>query len=489
MNVCKNLSGWEKCLALVAHGSDALHEGNLASAEASLQLALRLAQSTPPEQAHGLSALALCNLSVLRQRQGRIDDSQQLRTQAKARMDENAVSTQDALFQHLMAIVLMELGEYRRAIPFWEQAIHLESSSKDPVVIAHGLWRVGECYSRSGLKGHATIPLRAAARIFRNQAGDPRLPAVLVTLGNALRKTVPDEAESCYREAADLHVAKGHLQSATPSWVNLGVLCSEQGRYAESLDYYERVLRVREQSPGTPPSSIATVLNNTANAYRRMGKSAEAFRSVDRAIEILEVEGGAGLASAYGTRGLIFRDAGQDAEAVDWLRRAYSENQKLPSPNLATVAEDLENEIAALKRLGKPDEAAGAEERLGRVHAAMKVVPADIQYATTLDDSKQEAVFVELDVGYRTQKPFSKRDVAGFADKLADAVNIQNAGFYAGNAVIPESTTLLFYGDDAEALFQVLEPILASEAMCAGARVTIRRLTSHREVILPSQLT
>jgi hypothetical protein len=61
MNVCKHLSGWEKCLALIAHGSDALHEENLASAEASLQLALRLAQSTPPEQAHGLLALALCN--------------------------------------------------------------------------------------------------------------------------------------------------------------------------------------------------------------------------------------------------------------------------------------------------------------------------------------------------------------------------------------------------------------------------------------------
>jgi hypothetical protein len=71
---------------------------------------------------------------------------------------------------------------------------------------------------------------------------------------------------------------------------------------------------------------------------------------------------------------------------------------------------------------------------------------------------------------------------------LEDAVEIQNTGLYAGGVIIPESTTLMFYGDDAEALFRMLQPILANEPMCAGARVTIRRIASHREVILPSRL-
>ena len=59
------------------------------------------------------------------------------------------------------------------------------------------------------------------------------------------------------------------------------------------------------------------------------------------------------MASAYGTRGLIFLDKGQDSEAVEWLRRAYEHYQTLPSPNFDIIAEDLNREIAALQRLGR----------------------------------------------------------------------------------------------------------------------------------------
>ena len=230
----------------------------------------------------------------------------------------------------------MEFGEYRRAIPFWEQSIHSDEG-KDPMDVAHMLSRVGECYSRTGLKDHATIPLRAALKTLRKYPEDPRLPAILVTLGNALRKSAPAEAESCYREAADWHVAKGQFLSATPAWGNIGILCSEQGRFVEALEHFEKVQRIREQSAGVPVTAIAIPLNNIASCYRRMRKFAEAFTAVSRAIDLLQDKGGAEQASAYGTRGLIFLDQGRDSEAVEWLRRAYEHHQTLPSPNLDTI--------------------------------------------------------------------------------------------------------------------------------------------------------
>lgn len=488
MDDCKGLSECEKCLAVIAHGLDALHKGNLTSAEASFRVALVLAQSASYQQAHDLLPLTLYSLSLLRHRQARADESRQLREQATTRLETIAVSMQTAVFQHLMATVLMDLGEYRRATPFCEQALQLEREWNDPVVMAQMLWRTGECYSRNGLKDHATIPLRAAVKIFRNHVGDPRLPAVLVTLGNALRKTAPAEAESCYREAADLHIAKMHLQSATPAWVNLGILCSEQGRYAESLGHYEKVLRVREQSPGMPLARIGTVLNNIANCYRRMGRFEEAFASVDRAIELLKPDGGAGLASAYGTRGLIFRDNECDIEAVEWLRNAYAEHQKLPSPNLESVAEDLENEIAALKRLGRPEEAALAGERLQSIRAAVNIVPQVNHGLGTRDAPTQGAVLVELNFGGWRGSADANHEPAKLAQQLSDAIETHNVGLYSGSVVIPESTTLMFHGADAEAIFGVLEPNLMSEPICAGARVTIRQLDGYREVILPSRL-
>jgi tetratricopeptide (TPR) repeat protein len=455
-------------------------------AEGSFRAALVLAQSTLPDEACELVPLALCNLSLLRQHQGRTDDSQRHREEATSHLQGNSMSMSSALFQHLMAEVLTDLGEYRRAIPFFEKTIQLERESDDPVVMADLLWRVGECYGRSGLKDHAVFPLRAAAKIFRNSPEDPRLPSVLVALGNALRKSAPAEAESCFREAADLHVARGQLQSATPAWVNLAIVCSEQGRHAESLELNERVLRVREQSPNMPRARIGTVLNNIAGCYRRMGEFAKALASVDRAIEVLKIEGGAVLAAAYGTRGLIFRDEGRYEEAVEWLRKAYVEHQKLPSPNLTTVAEDLENEIAALRRLGRPEQQARVEGQLEAVRTMMKAIPQSDHASISLEAPTQGAVFLELSFGSWTNGPTS--DKGDLIRRLSELVESQDAGLCAGSATIPESTILIFYGANAETLFRVLEPALMGEPLCAGARVTIRQHDQRREVVIPSRL-
>jgi len=479
VGACSNLSPVEKCLAFIAHGADALQDGNLSSAEAAFGVGLAIAKGAAAEQGRDLVPLILLKTSRLRQKQSREEDARQLREQATAQLEQNPPSLLKAFFHFSMAAVLMEIGEYRRAIPFWEQAIQLDDV-KDPIDTAHMLARVGECYNRSGLKDHATIPLRAAVKIFRKHPEDPRLSAVLTTLGNALRKSAPAEAESCYREAADWHVGRGQFLSATPAWGNLGILCSEQGRYAEALEYLENVRKIREQSPGIPTPAIAITLNNIANCYRRMGKFEEAFLAVSRAIDLVQDKAGSELASAYGTRGLIFLDQGKDTEAVEWLRRANEHHQTLPSPNLDIIADDLKREIAALQRLGRADELNEAEARLASVHAAMKAVPQVNRDLSALDGPMQCAVFVELNIGIRERSRDGKREDVQLGKRLSEVLEIKNLedkdiGWYAGHLTMPESSTMIFYGADAEKLFRVLEPTLASEPICAGARITIRQ--------------
>jgi tetratricopeptide (TPR) repeat protein len=475
----------EKCLAVIHAG---WRELDFAKAETLFQVALVLAGSIQTEQGRDLAPLAIYHLSLLRKRQGRLDDSRRLREEAAKRLQSEAASREPVLFQHLMLSVLMELGEYRGAIPFCEQAIQLELESKDAVLMADLLWRTGQCYSLSGLRDHATVPLRAAVKIFRNYPSDPRFPAVLLALGNVLRKSSPNEAEAYYREAVELHEGRGQLESVTPAWVNLGVLCSEQGRHEESLAFYKKALRVREQSPGTSPARMGSLQNNIANCYRRMRNFPEALQAVDRAIPLLERDGGPVLAAAYGTRGLIFRDDGKDAEAVEWLRKAYSVHEKLPSPNLETMAEDLENEAAALKRLGRTEEAGDAEARLESVRGRIKGVPSIDRDLSALSAGAEGAMLIELGLGSRPGSAYPKGAAARLGEQLAEAVGENHLGFYGGHVVIPESTTLMFYGEDGEALFRVTEPILRSEKLCAGARVTIRQGGKHREVILPSRV-
>lgn len=476
------------CLAMVANGSALVQQGNFPAAERSFAIAIVPAKLAPPDLSRQLLPLVLLNLSFLRQRQNRIEEARRFRADAQPYLEAKIDWMPDAGFQQLMAGVLVKLQEYRLAIPFCEQEIQLEKQWNDPILLGEALRRVGECYGRSGLKDHAAIPLRAAAKIFRDQPGDPRLAAVLISLGNALRKSAPSEAEACYREAADLYVAKAQLQSATAPWVNLGILCSEQGRHAESLKYYERVLQVREQFPGTPPSRMGSMHNNIANCYRRMGKFEEASAAVDRAIKFLQPEGGATLASAYGTRGLIYRDSGNDLDAVEWLRRAYEEHQKLSGPNLESVSEDLESEIAALKRLGREEDAAMAEKRLAAVRATMAAVPQADRDLGTLNYQSQCAVLVEFGNRSVVENSVIGPERNQLARRLSDALQGQNAGELAGLVVIPESTTLMFYGPDAEELFKVLEPHLIKEPLCSGAKVTIRQGGALREIFLPGLL-
>ena len=122
------------------------------------------------------------------------------------------------------------------------------------------LSREGRCFSYCGLKDQAAIPLRSALKILRNYPEEPSLSEVLIGLGNALRKSSPSEAEELYKEEAEIHIAKAHLESATAAWVNLGLLCSEQGRNSEALDYYQKALEVREKTPGTSRVRVAMLV-------------------------------------------------------------------------------------------------------------------------------------------------------------------------------------------------------------------------------------
>jgi tetratricopeptide (TPR) repeat protein len=475
-------------LRVLTRGSIRFKRGDYASAERMFRAALLVMRAIPTAKARDGRALALYHLSLLRGKQNRDAEARKLREQAAVYQASGAGWMQNGLFHYLMAEVLVDLGEHRRAIPFCERSVQVLVQHNDPVAMAEVLWLLGRCYVRTGLRDHAAVPLREAVKIFRSLSGDPRLPAALLDLGNALRKGSPDAAERYYQQAADWHVSRAQLESAAPAWVNLGVLCSEQDRHVESLAHYEKALQVREQSPGSPPVRLGTLMNNMANCHRRMKQFEQAHQLADRAIGILGPLGGSSLGSAYGTRGLILRDEGRDAEAVEWFRRACAEHEKQPSPNLETVAEELEYEVDALKRLGRTEEARVPQERLATVRAAMAGIRAAEYNLSRFEEAAEGAVLIALDFGSRPGKAYNESDSKMLADRLSKIVERNTTGRFGGSVTVPESTTLMFYGRDGEALFRAMEPALTSEPICQGARITVRQDENQREVLLPGRV-
>jgi tetratricopeptide (TPR) repeat protein len=477
---------WEDSIGVVAHGVKAMDAGKFLEAATAFTVAFGLAQTAPAEEACFIIPLILLNRSLMCLKQRKDDESKKLRDKAIAQLDANQEHAPSARVQRPLANALYKLGDYRRTLGFLELAIGPSEEEADRFVMAEMLTKVGSCYNQMGLMDHAAVPLRAALRIYEAIPEDPRLASTLVTLGNSLRKSTPTEAEACYKRSADLRVARLQYESACPAWVNLGILCSEQGRHAESLEHYERVLRVREQAPGTPPERTASVLNNMANCFRRMRNFPKAHAAVDRAIKLVSSKD-AILASAYGTKGMIYLDAGEDKQAVEWTRKALREREKQPSPNLDLSVDNLETEITALERLGRSCEAAIAKEKLASVRAAM-------QSARKMDGDFGEvkapmngAVLVELPFGIRPMRSEGRRSSNFLAYTLSEEVRSQDVGYYGGWVAIPESTTLFFYGQDAERLFKAIEPSLKEEPVCAGARVLIRQGLAQREVVMARQ--
>jgi tetratricopeptide (TPR) repeat protein len=449
-----------------------------------LKFAAELNQQPGVEFAE-LRVIALLNLSRALERLQQSQQASETRQQAIAALDQIAVPGARLNIEDRLADVLLEFGEFRRAIRSCEQAIRL--SRDRGAKLANRFWRAGRACVRAGLKQHAVEPLRKAVEFFGSKKGDPRLPVVLIDLGNALRTADPAEAERRYGEAAAIWEQSGAHAQATIAWVNLGIVCGQQGRLEESLEWYEKARRVRQADPATPGPRLGSLANNIAGVYRRMKNFELAAREVREAIALLE--GDPRLAQAYGTYALVLRDQGDDEAALEWFRRSRAEHARQPSPNIAELSELLGNEADSLRRLGRAQEAAALEQQIAALTA--DVPPVETHQVTPVAKDVPAAgheageVLVELDgIHHLPETVYRECDIATLENRLEEALESDEVGQLDGHETGPENTTLFLYGPDADALFRAVEPVLRDYPLCQGAMVTVRQGDRERRFVL-----
>lgn len=478
---------FDQALEILAAMAPAIKAGKLSLVEASLQTILQLETQMSSAEAAEIKPLLLLHEGLLyRQRNNEPEEARRHLEEAVQLVESAPREPASMRYCELMARAFMRMADARHAIPYWEHALQLGSDTLDSVMQAEMMLWLGNCYLTSGLSEHAAIPLRAAVKIFRLAAGDPHLPDALMALATAVKQSHPDEAEALYRESADLYSSQMKLESATSPWLNLGVLCSQRGRHEEAAELYERVLRIREQARSTSAGSLATLLNNMASNYRRMKKLREAHATIDRAIEMLP-PGDKVLASALGTRGMIYLDEGNDQDAVKCLQGAIEEFHRQASPNLVSMTDDLERLIGALTRLGRLQEAAAAQQELDELRARIRATPQS-KVESSANAELAGALLIELSGINRLRKKSGRNEVETLVEKARELIRLRDVGYYRGKVSIPESTTLVFHSASPEALWSAIESCVMAEPIAAGARITIRDGATHREVVVPTPL-
>lgn len=479
----------DDCLGIMLHALSECRTSHFDQAKRALAVALANSCRLP-EECHAEFRTAFLYSTILVQaRTAPQTVTAEVRSKACTLLDQCQASECSNLFAVLMFDLLMELGEPRRAIPFGERALAMAVKEKRHVSAGDRLWKMGICYARQGLRDHAEIAYRGAARIFRNENGDPRLPAVLLGLGNSIRKSSPAEAEALYKEAAAWWEAKGQLESATPAWSNLGIVCSDQQRFEEAIEYYERARQVRERSPGTPAVQVGRLYNNIASCYRKMERFADAHREIERAIQILTPLGpqkpddANALPSAWGTKGMILRDEGRHLESLEWFRRACAGFEQQPNPNSESVIDELEHEAEALRQLNRSDEVRPVEERIQTVRKNAAEVPSITHDLDAPLPASEAALLIELACGIRSGA--AEGDVARLGLALDEILEERNLGQWHGMVRSPECTNLIYYGVNAEAMFRAVESTLRSDSRFEGALITIRQGIERHEIAIP----
>jgi tetratricopeptide (TPR) repeat protein len=377
----------------------------------------------------------------------------------------------------LMADALMAMEEHALALAWCNQAAAL--TQRNPAAAAGRLWRSGRCYVRAGFRREARSPLNAAIEALRATKNNSLLPHALLDFGNACLDLDPSEAEPAYREAAALWSAGGRANQAATAWMNLGVLCSRSGRLDEALDWYEKVRAAREADSGATTAQRGNIHNNLAGVWRRKRDFARARAEAECAIDILKSADGPALAHAYGTMGEIARDEGRDEEALDWFRRARTQFERQPSPSLDGLATKLENEAAALERLGRAAEAAGLRARIADLRGveapAAPPLPAANLAISEPGDRTEGAVIITLDGRGLPDAVYRAYDLGTLESRVETRLEQDGGGELDGHEHGPETTRIFLYGPDARALFHVIAPVLRDYPLCQGARVELRQ--------------
>jgi hypothetical protein len=140
----------------------------------------------------------------------------------------------------------------------------------------------------------------------------------------------------------------------------------------------------------------------------------------------------------------------------------------------------------ALRRLGRLDEAAVAENQKKALMTELKQYPQFKVNIGGINIESEGAVLIELEFGTGSRNTNAMSDAEQLSKQILQKIKNYCTFYNSARTSLPERTTLSFYGPYAEDLFDSMKSILETTVICKGARITIRQGTAFRQVVMPS---
>lgn len=232
-----------------------------------------------------------------------------------------------------LGAVWTELGDFQRGIDYLQQALTIDEEVYGPrrPSIADRLNNLGTAWLGRGDAEKAFAYFQRASAIFKEVYGDmhPHTAAGLSHLGTAWRKRGDAEKALDYYQQA-LAILKALYGEAHPriaaGFGNLGTAWSDLGNYSKAFEYFQSALGLLKEVYGDIHPDVAGGLRNLGSAWLNRGENRKAIDCFLQALAIFkELYGDTHhqVAIELKNLGLAWAELGESQKAVDCFQQAY----------------------------------------------------------------------------------------------------------------------------------------------------------------------
>ena len=286
-----------------------------------------------------------------------------------------------------LALLYYEMGQYEKALPLNELALKTYKIALGEVHpdVAMSLNNQAQLYSKMGQYFKSLQFQEQACIIYKKSQGEYH-PNVAITLGNLaqLYSDIGQYERALKLSEQALNIRKMAFGDVHPdvaiSLNNLAHLYSELGQNAKALSLNEQALLIRKKVFGNNHPNVAITLNNLAKLYFELGQYEKALAFQEQSLEILKVyygEDHPDVAMSFNNLAQLYLEFGQNEKALFINEQALEIRKKVFGENHPDVAMSLNNISFLFKELGQFEKALSFNElalniyqkSLGRNHS------------------------------------------------------------------------------------------------------------------------
>ncbi|CAF1473356.1 unnamed protein product [Rotaria sordida] len=179
------------------------------------------------------------------------------------------------------------------------------------------------------------------------------------------KKTIPELADYACQQKVEKALPPNHPDLAI-SYNDIALVYTNMGDYSKSLEFYEKLLKIREKVLPPNHPDLATSYNNIGAVYYDMGDYSKAVEFYEKEHQIYEKTlspNHPDLAMSYNNIAGVYDDMGDYSKALEFYEKLLKIREKALPPNHPDLANSYNNIGMVYSHMGEYSKALSSYER------------------------------------------------------------------------------------------------------------------------------